>query len=267
MTGAAALPVLMYHHVSPAPGLVTIAPATFKAQLEWLDRHGYRTVGCHELARFLAGEALPAKSVMLTFDDGYLDNFTYAHPLLAALGQKAVLFLITGWLGHGPVRTAPAMAATHGECAARVKAGHADDVMLRWSEVERMAAAGTFEFHSHTHSHRRWDREIADPAQRAAGLAEDLSLSRASLQSQLGAVSAHLCWPQGYHDADYRRVARAAGFDYLYTVEKGTCTPASAPERLPRVVVKDRADGWFGRRLWLYRHPALTAGYLRLRGD
>jgi peptidoglycan/xylan/chitin deacetylase (PgdA/CDA1 family) len=265
MNPARALPVLMYHHVSDAPGLVTVSPQNFHAQMAWLADHGYNTVGCADVAAFLAGEPLPEKSVVVTFDDGYLDNYIYGHPVLAALGLKAVLFIVTGRMGEGPARKS-APTPSHAECMARVKAGRADDVMLRWSEVETMAAAGTFEFHSHTHGHKRWDRDVADPAARADALAEDLRRSRATLERRLGSGSRHLCWPEGYHDADYRRVAKAAGFDHLYTVEKGTCTRATPPDRIPRIVVKDRAEDWFGRRLWLYRQPKLTAAYLRLKG-
>ena len=263
MPSARALPILMYHHVSPAPGLVTVSPQTFRDQIGGLVQRGYRSVGCADLAAFLAGQPLPDRSVMLTFDDGYLDNFVHAHPVLKEFGFTAVLFLITGRLGDGPPRpvgTTP----DHRACMESVKAGRADDVMLRWSEVETMRAANSFEFHSHTHTHTRWDREIADPAERDARLAEDLQRSRATLTARLGSASAHLCWPQGYHDAAYRRVAKAAGFDYLYTVEKGTCLPAADPQRIPRIVTKERRGNWLPSRLWLYRRPLLAAAYRAL---
>lgn len=263
---ARALPILMYHHVSPSPGLVTVSPQTFRAQMQCLAAQGYRSVGGAEVAAFLQGEPLPDKCVAISFDDGYLDNWLHAHPVLAECGLKAMLFLITGWLGDGPARSGGAT-PDHNACAELIKAGRADEAMLRWSEVQAMQAAGTFEFHSHTHSHTRWDRTVSDPIERAQRLAEDLGQSRTALQARLGVDSRHLCWPQGHFDADYQRVAQAAGFDYLYTVEKGTCTPATAAAAIPRVVVKDRAGGWFSRRLWLYRQPALTAAYLRLRGD
>lgn len=294
MKPARAVPVLMYHHVSPAPGLVTVSPAIFRAQMAWLAAHGYRSAGTQELAAFLAGAPLPDKSVVITFDDGYLDNYLYAHPVLQEFGFRAVLFLITGWLGEGaprlavkvgagdtpqslesvfgksPFGTATAAAPTiypHRTCMEKVAAGQADEVMLRWDEVAAMQAAGTFEFHSHTHSHARWDRLISDPRERQARLSDDLAASRAALQAHLGEVSGHLCWPQGYFDADYQAVAQAAGFSHLYTTEKGTCTAATLADRIPRVVVKNRTDGWFGRRLWLYRHPALSRAYLGLRSD
>lgn len=256
----------MYHHVSPSPGLVTVSPETFRAQMEWLARHGYRSIGCADVETFLSGGELPAKSVLITFDDGYLDNALHAFPVLAELGLRATIFLVTGWIGDGPARR-EGEAPSHRECTARIAAGRGDDVMLRWSEVERMAAAGACEFHSHTHTHTRWDQRIADAAERGERLREDLVQSRETLRTRLGAPSRHLCWPQGYHDEDYRRIAREAGFDHLYTVEKGSCTADTASDRIPRVVVKDRRDGWFGRRLWLYRHPRLSAAYLRMRGE
>lgn len=265
MNGASALPVLMYHHVSPAPGLVTVSPETFRDQIKYLAEHGYSSVGCADLAAFLAGKPLAAKSVVITFDDGYLDNFVYAHPILQEFGFKAVLFLITGWLGDGALRP-KSETPNHRTCMDRVKQDRKDDVMLRWSEVDAMAAAGTFEFHSHTDTHTRWDRSIANVSERRAHLLADLTTSRKRLSERLGTASDHLCWPQGYYDDDYIDVAREAGFRYLYTVEKGTVTPGLDLLRIPRVVVKDRGEAWFGRRLSVYRRAWLGGLYTWLRG-
>jgi peptidoglycan/xylan/chitin deacetylase (PgdA/CDA1 family) len=283
MKAAQSIPVLMYHHVSPNPGLVTVSPETFHAQMAWLAKHNYRSIGTDDLAAFLNGKPLPEKSVMITFDDGYLDNYLYAHPVLQAFGLKAVLFIITGWLSEGELRhpthhhsrkvgagetvPSPPPTPSHRVCMEKIAAGQADEVMLRWSEVAEMHKAGSFEFHSHTHTHQRWDRLISDPQERRIRLAEDLAASRSALIAHLGAVSSHLCWPQGYFDTHYQAVARDVGFTHLYSVTKGTCTPSTPIDSIPRVVVKDRADSWFGRRLWLYRHPMLTRTYLALRGS
>jgi peptidoglycan/xylan/chitin deacetylase (PgdA/CDA1 family) len=270
---ATALPVLMYHHVSPNPGLVTVSPHTFHAHMAWLARHGYRTVGCDDLASFLAGSPLPPKSVLVTFDDGYLDNYVYAHPVLREYGLHAAIFLVTGWIGDGPVRPhhggngATPECPDHRQCMEFVVSGECDRAMLRWSEIEAMRAAGTFEFHSHTHTHTRWDKRIAAPPARMEALADDLEKSRTALSTNLGAASAHLCWPQGYHDADYQRVAWDAGFRYLYTVRKGVNRPHSPAEAISRTVVKDKVGPWFATRLWVYRHAAIGGLYARLRGD
>lgn len=72
---ARAVPVLMYHHVSPAAGAVTVSPVHFADQMAMLAREGYTTLGARAFSEFLAGKPVPAKSVVLTFDDGYLDNW------------------------------------------------------------------------------------------------------------------------------------------------------------------------------------------------
>jgi peptidoglycan/xylan/chitin deacetylase (PgdA/CDA1 family) len=263
----------MYHHVTPNDGLVTVSPAMFRRQMAWLVRHGYRTIGCRDLERFLAGESLPDKSVLLTFDDGYLDNYVYAHPILQDFGLQGVIFLITGLIGiEGQPRRHAGMGGNlpacpnHSEAWKLINADHADEVMLRWSEVAEMQSAGTFEFHSHTHTHTRWDKTIADPAARRAALADDLAASRITLRQHTG-DSPHLCWPQGYYDADYLRIARKAGFRYFYTVRKGINTPATPGDQIGRIVVKNRAGSWFGSRIFLYRRPVLGGFYVRLRGN
>lgn len=266
---ARAIPVLMYHHVSPSPGLVTMSPENFRAQMAWLAASGWRTIRTDELAAFLRGETLPDKSLMLTFDDGWLDNWLYAHPVLREFGLKAVMFLVTGWLGAGPLRKAAEMdeaMPAHHVCAERVRDGRADDVMLRWGEVRAMREAGTFEFHSHTHTHTRWDRIEPDVAMRRCRLAADLAASRSALHEHLGHASAHLCWPQGYFDDDYLAVAGSAGFTHFYMTRPGTCTSTLPSEAIPRIVVKDRAAGWMGSRLWLYSRPLVTKAYLVLQG-
>src|SRR5690554_4842320 len=96
------VPVLMYHHVSPSPDMITITPERFEEHIAWLARAGFHTLDAAGFADFLAGEPVPPKSVLLTFDDGYLDNWVYGHPVLARYDMRAVMFVITGHVGDGP---------------------------------------------------------------------------------------------------------------------------------------------------------------------
>ncbi|MDC7708095.1 polysaccharide deacetylase family protein [Vogesella indigofera] len=270
MKQAKAIPVLMYHHVSPSPGLVTVSPATFENQMCWLAENGWTTISCDNFSGFLSGRPLPDKSVLVTFDDGYLDNWVYAHPVLQRYGQRAALFTITGWIGDGPVRSYSGqnvvlpVTPDHRDCKRAVKELRHDEVVMRWSEIDAASAAGTFEFHSHTHSHARWDQLCVSREDKRERLAADLAQSRTTLQARLGTVSDHLCWPQGYYDQDYLEVAQSAGFRYLYTVEKGVNTPATDPARIQRVVTKEKDGHWLGARVCWFSRPWLGSLYAKL---
>ncbi|MEW5942650.1 MAG: polysaccharide deacetylase family protein [Pseudomonadota bacterium] len=268
MSLARAVPVLMYHHVSPRPGLVTVSPETFAAQMEYLAAAGYTALTADDFLGFLLGQRqVPEKSVLITFDDGYLDNYVHAYPVLKRLGLHAVIFVVTGWIGEGPARSGQALPCPdHKACKAAIAAGRADEVMLRWSEIEEMEASGAAEFHSHTHSHIRWDKE-SPVGEHIEQMEADLMRSQAELRRRLGKESPHLCWPWGYFEPEYQNVAREMGFSAQYTVDKGVNIPGTDPARIRRMVVKDRAGAWFARRLWIYSRPLLGCLYLRLRGE
>lgn len=261
MKKAKALPILMYHHISPNPGLVTVSPTAFRSQIEALARDGWGTVGLKDAERFFLGESLPPKTCIVTFDDGYLDNRTYAAPVLAEFGMKAVIFVVTGWLGEGVPRTGTPDAPDHSECKRRIAAGEPDSVILRWSEAEQLQAAGVFEFHSHTHSHTRWDRQVVELNARGRALAEDLVASRQALRGRLGVDSRHLCWPQGYYDEQYMALACAAGFDYLYTTQTRINVAGSPTNQIGRFVTKEKPGRWLRSRTALYARPWLGRLY------
>jgi peptidoglycan/xylan/chitin deacetylase (PgdA/CDA1 family) len=269
---ARAVPVLMYHHVSPNPGLVTVSPATFTDHMDYLARAGYTTLTADEFLGFLQGSyPAPAKSVLITFDDGYLDNYVYAYPTLRTFGLHAVIFGVTGWLSDGKPRnyvgesTELPICPNHSACKQAIAVGRADDVMLRWSEVQRMGEDGTVEIHSHTHTHTRWDKVIPNAEERAQRLAEDLSDSRQTLLARLGKESSHLCWPQGYFDAAYQTTANRLGFIAQYTTSQHVNTHTTASKNIGRFVAKDRAANWLAIRLFLYSSPRLGSLYQRMR--
>lgn len=274
MRSAQAIPVLMYHHVSPAPGLVTVSSETFGAQMTRLAETGYTSLTADQFAAFLEGRAnMPPKSVLITFDDGYLDNYVYAFPVLQRLGLHAVIFAVTGWVGEGPTRphagtgeTLPAC-PNHRDCKTAIAEGRADEVMMRWSEIQAMEATGAVEIQSHTHSHIRWDREISDPSERIAAVGADLARSREMLRARLGGARDHLCWPWGYFEPGYQQTAKTLGFRTQFSTRKRVSTRLSPADDIGRIVIKDRGGSWLPSRLWIYSRPWFGALYVALRGE
>jgi peptidoglycan/xylan/chitin deacetylase (PgdA/CDA1 family) len=93
-----AVPVLTYHGISDqADSEYTVTPQAFAEQMSMLKQAGFHTVSAEQYARFPGGSAknLPSRPILVTFDDGQLDSFRYADPILHRLGFRATMFVIT----------------------------------------------------------------------------------------------------------------------------------------------------------------------------
>lgn len=98
------IPILIYHEIKPPfPGSdrsLYVEPEVFAEQLDWLRDNKYQTLLLRDVYRhWYNGRPLPEKPVVITFDDGYLSNFTDALPLLQERGMKATFFIVPGTLG------------------------------------------------------------------------------------------------------------------------------------------------------------------------
>ncbi|MER7561905.1 polysaccharide deacetylase family protein [Streptomyces sp. NPDC097941] len=120
--------ILTYHDLKPHSGSRYIVdPAVFERQLSALQAAGYHTLTTDEFVSYLLGGPVPARSVMLTFDDGTHGLWTYGDRVLARHRMNAVSFLITGRVGrHRPY-------------------------YLSWQEIARMSRSGRWDFEDHTH--------------------------------------------------------------------------------------------------------------------
>lgn len=91
------IPVLMYHHLDEKPGNnAVISRASFDNQMKLLKKAGYHTITAEQLYHYLIGGIrLPQNPVLITFDDGYLSNYTIAYPILKKYNMHAEIFVIT----------------------------------------------------------------------------------------------------------------------------------------------------------------------------
>ncbi|MAE70139.1 MAG: hypothetical protein CME06_06680, partial [Gemmatimonadetes bacterium] len=147
-TGPVKVPVLMYHSVAPefdlvpAPGL-SVRPEVFSAHLQLFREEGYTTHTLSELRAHLTGEEqLHGKPLVITFDDGYLDNYLHAFPLLRRYNAKATIFVAADFVED--TRTLR-------------KQPSADDQIhgayLGWPEIREMVESGLVEIESHAATH------------------------------------------------------------------------------------------------------------------
>ena len=158
------VPVLMYHHINRHKGdMVTITPEVFEGQMEYLHNAGYRTLKIGELIAYInGGLTLTRKSVVVTFDDGWLDNYMYAFPTLKKYKINATVFLITNRVKNASLQNSEIQTLyskltmpTHEESKLLIEKGEAHKVVLNWKLIKEMLNSGMIEFYSHTKSHAK----------------------------------------------------------------------------------------------------------------
>jgi len=213
---------LAYHSVAErgAPFL-TVSPKLFERHLATLRRLRFRSGTFEDLAVVARGERLPARTVFLTFDDGYRDNHSTAMPLLKEYGFRPLVFLLPRHVDGGLPFDWPEVA---GHCA-----DHPDEFRsLTWPEVDEMAGEGAqFGAHTLTHPHLcTLDDE---------SLATELGQARALVADRLGRCDT-LAYPFGQWDERVERAAAAAGYDFAFSLPQGP-QEAARPRCIPRVNV------------------------------
>jgi peptidoglycan/xylan/chitin deacetylase (PgdA/CDA1 family) len=271
----------MYHHVNWHEGdLVTLSPEGFENHLRTLRDRGYQTLFLDDLLPILRGErAADVPSAALTFDDGHLDNWVFAFPLLRKYRMKATVFIITSWMGEGEARGqwdpgGPPGAGLpeiprHREVKKKAAGGDGAAAM-NWEEARAMEASGFVDIQSHTHSHRDFFSPVEGgfqlPLANRQPLGEDLVRSRELIETRLKKTCRFLAWPWGRYDAAAQALAREAGFEGMVTTEKGINLPGSGAAAIKRIVAKSGEKAWFSRRLSIYSRPTLGRIYSRISG-
>ena len=234
--------ILMYHMVAPAlPGgrfnKLRVHPAAFERQLRYLVAHGWRFVFLSELSALSKeagakggnGVERGGKTVALTFDDGYRDNFLAAHPLLVKYGAKATLFLVADrWRDWS---TAKNPRHADGELGREAKLADAD--------VRAMLASGVWELGAHTRTHALL------PSLDAADRRREIAEGKAELEGGFDTPVVSFAYPFGiYGRADEEAVA-AAGYRWAVTTDPGISRDLAAEAHALKRIKVSGKDGAF----------------------
>ena len=256
------VPVFMYHHVNSHQGdTVTVTPEVFEGQMRFLYESGYQTLRIEELMDYIAGSySLKRKAAVITFDDGWLDNYLFAVPILREYRINTTVFIVTDRIEHASASTSslPESIPTHNESKALLRQGEASRVSLNWRLIGEMAGTGLVEFYSHTKSHRKCSLLSEHE------LVEELRESKEIIEKRLGRQCPYLCWPYGDYSPAAARIAKDAGYRGLFTTLHGVVTVGSDPFAIKRIVVKDKVK-WFKNRTTVYTSPLLSMLYLKVK--
>lgn len=193
------VPILMYHNINdqydPANASVEMSEEDFREQMETLKEAGYTTITFEEYLDYENGLAeLPDKPIMINFDDGYLNNYTRAYPILKELGMKATIFVITGRMGMSGGVTYP---------------------HFTWEQAKIMEDSGVIDIESHTNFHNN----LKDVSLETA--IQELRKSKYLIQKNLGKDATVLAYPYGDFTEEVKQAAKDAGYLAAVKVKLG----------------------------------------------
>jgi peptidoglycan/xylan/chitin deacetylase (PgdA/CDA1 family) len=233
--------ILMYHGVGAigeSPGCYVVPVARFRRQMAWLHWRRYRVIGLEELLEHRRRhEPPPARSVVITFDDGYADNRRLALPVLRARGYRATFFLVSAHLGGSNLWD------TDGELAGRP--------LLSQDDARAMLEVG-MEIGAHTRTHPVLPDLSDAEAEREVGGA------REELEAVLGRPVRTFAYPYGRLNPSTTAAVIRSGYEAACCSRSGVNDPAVQPFLLRRVEVRGTDSlarfilathrGWVSRR-------------------
>lgn len=223
--------ILAYHSVSSYRcDSLAVRTTAFAAQMAWLQRNGYHAV---TLAEFATQHFAPRERiVIITFDDGYADNYHEAWPILKRYGYVATVFLVADAVGTEQIFPwdQPKISKPAERSHFRV---------LTWAQVQEMAATG-IEFGSHTCTHPELTQ--LSLAQRR----EEIVRSRHDLQEKLGVEVGSFCYPRGKLDEATIELVAEAGYRCAVVSPKRAGIPLNV-YTLRRIGIYQSTSGWLFR--------------------
>jgi peptidoglycan/xylan/chitin deacetylase (PgdA/CDA1 family) len=198
--------ILMYHMIEKTNKRIekryALSPDRFRRQLGYLKRKGYTPISLDDLYEYFLRRtiSLPQKPVIITFDDGYMDNYENAYPILKECGFPAAVFIIGGFVGNTNVWMK--------------SEGYPERPMMGWREIEDMKKDG-ITIGSHTMNHLRLSILKTEDARK------EIDGSKKFLEDKLGVPVDHFAYPYGDMNASFRHIVKTAGYKTACSTRSG----------------------------------------------
>ncbi|RQT05965.1 polysaccharide deacetylase family protein [Burkholderia contaminans] len=214
--------ILVYHRFAAQRlDSMTVRTGTFLDQLHAIEANGYRIVPLADIVRWHAGQAnaLPARAVAITVDDGHRSVYDVLRPLLAAHPVPVTLFIYPSAISNA-------------------------SYAMTWDQLRVLGQSGGYDIESHTYWHPNFRTEHAQRSEEdyQRFVSFQLSHSRARLESETGRPVRLLAWPFGVHDATTDRLAVREGYVAAFTIDARPVRPADPAMALPRYLMTDACD-------------------------
>ncbi|MCA1666825.1 MAG: polysaccharide deacetylase family protein [Thermomicrobia bacterium] len=237
---APSIPILMYHSISacanPKFRRYTVDPEQFSRQMRCIAELGFTPITVSDFTRAapMGHRSLPARPVLLTFDDGFADFASEAAPVLAQFGFPATLYIVTAFVG--------------GTSRWLWREREAARPMLTWQQIARIDAGG-IECGAHTHTHPQLDVIPIAAARCEIAAAKDV------LEQHLGHAVTTFAYPFGYYTATVRQSVRDVGYTSACAVNYAMSAVGEDPFTLSRLIVTAETSPEAFTNMLFGRHP------------
>ena len=225
------IPIIMYHNVIDSSDRVSkyvITPEMLEGDIAYLRERGYTTVLSKDIADFCEkGTPLPEKPVIITFDDGYYNNYSYAYPILKKYGERAVISVVAQYSDS----------ASHDDCAQNNNYSY-----ITWAQAKEMSESGIIEIQNHSYSMH--DMSSRKGLLRKKGedfhhykemLIRDVMRAQDLIKSGTGAEPVAFTYPFGAVNNESHEIIKELGFKVTYGCEEGRNVITSDPQSLHRL--------------------------------
>lgn len=210
------VPILMYHSVlkNSDGNKYIVSPDDFERDLKFLAENGYTTVVMRDLTEYVyEGEALPEKPVVLTFDDGYYNNYLYIYPLLQKYGARAVISIV----------------GSYTDLYTEQKDTHANYAHLSWDTAREMQDSGYVEIQNHTYDFHSYDKGRKGCKKKSGesieayttALVEDIGSMQDKCREKLGVEPTTFTYPFGFVCEESYDIIKALGFRASLSCSEG----------------------------------------------
>lgn len=224
--------VLIYHKVNDHPAnLLSVSTGLFRKQMEYLTKH-YNVIPVSEIASKVAeGSNFEPRTIAITFDDGYLDNYTNAYPILAELNMPATIFIPAGYMGRGTI-------LPHDRAF-----NHEFNPLLDWDQITRMSSE-KIAFGGHTVHHT----VLTSVDDKTA--ANEITGSKRIIENKLGMEASFFAYPVGTrreYNQEHVALVEKAGYKAAFTGVAGSIGPGTPLFEIPRCNVEPESFFVFKR--------------------
>lgn len=212
--------ILVYHSISKDGRFFSVTPNEFEKQIQYLKENDFNVVSLDKILKFMDERFFPKKTVSITFDDGYMDNFEIVYPLLKKFDFPFTIFVSTDNIGK------------------EITINGIENKFFDWEEAEEMESSGLVFVEPHTVHHKKIHKSSYEQVEK------EVVLSKKEIENRLNKICNFFAYPSGRYSEISKTVIKDVGILLSFTVDRGLVNIGDDRYVLKRNSVDSKTGFW-----------------------